>query len=89
MPYVILKHKVKDYHIWRTHFDVDMERRLKGGFKNEKVYRDTEDPNLVYVTWDMDDTTGLNVLLHDPDLENVMKEAGVLTPPDVTILNET
>lgn len=52
------------------------------------MYQKKDDPQEVYLTFDMDDITGLSLLMNDPDLEATMKEAGVISKPEITILNE-
>ena len=38
--------------------------------------------------FDMEDLTGLSLLMNDPNLEETMKAAGVISKPKITILNE-
>ena len=86
MATVLLSHKVNDYEAWRPYFDEDTPRRREAGFRNEKVYRKADEPNKVYIQAEMDDVMALDKFMKDPGLEAKMKEAGVVSAPEVLIL---
>ena len=87
MHKVVISHKVKDYDSWRPLFDADIERRKSTGFKNERVYRVHDDPNHLYVSGDIDELSSLHDMMNDPDLAKKMEEGGVISKPEILVLN--
>lgn len=88
MVLVTITHKVNNFPIWRVHFDADEHRRKKAGIRNERVFVDEKDPNNVTVIWEMDDPIVLDLMFNDPDLVNTMKDAGVISKPEIHVLVE-
>jgi hypothetical protein len=87
MSTVILSHKVKDYAKWRPVFDSDIKRRKGAGFKNEKVFRASDDPNHVYIVAEVSDPSIFKSMVNDPDLAAIMEKAGVVSKPSAVVLN--
>jgi hypothetical protein len=87
MPTIILNHRVSDYNKWRPLYDGDHERRKNAGLKELKVGRKSGDPNLVYIIFEAKDTAGIESMLHDPDLKVVMDKGGVISQPEVVIID--
>ena len=86
MATVILSHKVLDYAKWRPIYDSDIQRRKDAGFTNEKVYREADDPNHIYIIADVTDPKILAGMMADPKLAEKMAEGGVVGEPSLTIL---
>ena len=89
MATVILNHRVEDYKKWRPVFDSDALRRKQAGMTNERVFRSAEDPNAIYIIADVADPSITAKMMDDPDLAAKMKEGGVISKPNVTVLNLT
>ena len=87
MAKVVISHKVKDYDSWRPLFDADIERRKSTGFTNEQVYRVHDDPNHLYISGDIADLSSLDDMMSDPDLAKKMEEGGVISKPEILVLN--
>ncbi len=87
MVVIALNHKVQDFDAWRPHFDADIERRKTAGVNAEHVLRGADDPNNVYIYFEVDDPAGVNQMLDSPELAAKMEEAGVIGQPNVTVLN--
>ena len=49
MPTVALQVTVTDYAKWRPIFDQYRSARAQAGFKNERVFRNVDDPNEVVI----------------------------------------
>ena len=88
MATVILNHKVEDYNKWRPIFDADLPRRTQAGMRNEKVFRGADEPNNIYIMAEVADPSYTARMMEDPDLAARMKEAGVISKPSITILNQ-
>jgi hypothetical protein len=87
MAFAIARHKVRNYDDWRPHYDNDEERRSGAGIRTVNVMRSAEDPNDIWMYWEVDSPDTLNQMLSDPDLKAKMEEAGVISEPEVTIFN--
>lgn len=86
MSLVIVSHRVEDFNKWKTIYDQDVKRRDKAGLKEVKCGREKGDPNNVYLVWKTDNVSNFQKMLDDPELEEVMKKAGVKGKPEVTIV---
>ena len=86
MAIIIMSHDVEDYAKWKPIYDADKTRRDDAGFRELAVGTKSDNPNSVYIIWD-GDAAIIDQMMHDPDLEAKMKEAGVISAPEVTIIN--
>ncbi|MDH4092547.1 MAG: hypothetical protein OEV74_14485 [Cyclobacteriaceae bacterium] len=86
MATIILSHDVKDFAAWKPHYDGDSPRREGAGFKQLAVGTDASNPNKVYMIWQGDPKV-LEKMLQDPELGAKMKEAGVISKPEVIVIN--
>jgi hypothetical protein len=86
MVKVIISHKVKDYGQWRSVFDADEERRKQSGLNVDGVYRAVSDPNNIHMIGDASSTSVVESFMNDPNLAEAMQKAGVISKPEVTIL---
>jgi len=89
MVKVIVTHRVKDYAKWRPYFDADAKRRQEAGFNNINVYRPVDDPNNLHIIGEANNVTDVENMFKNQDLEKVMEQAGVISEPEVTVLNPT
>jgi len=87
MTTIILNHKVSDYKSWRKHYDADMPRRKGAGLKEIHVGTKAKEPNNVYIVFQTSNPSAFEKMAKDPALKEVMKKAGVLGEPEITILN--
>lgn len=87
MSKVILTHRVKDYAKWRPIYDADEQRRQNAGWKNVTVYRPINDPNNIHMIGEVDDPSNLDKMVSDPELGKLMEEAGVISKPEIIVLN--
>ena len=86
MSIIILSHDVKDFASWKPHYDGDVARRENVGLKEIAVGTKSDDPNKVIMIWE-GKSEGLDKMLQDPGLKEKMEVAGVLSPPEITIIN--
>jgi len=88
MATVILNHKVIDYNTWRPYFDADVQRRNSAGLKEIKIGRNSQDPNHIFMIFEASDPLkAASMMNNDAELKEVMKKAGVISPPEVVILD--
>jgi len=76
MPTVALQVTVTDYAKWRPIFDQHRSARAQAGFKNERVFRNVDDPNEVIIWGEATSGSKLRRALASPELKTAMKEAG-------------
>lgn len=86
MSTIILSHEVKDFAAWKPIYESDAERRKSAGFTELAVGTQSDKPNNVIMIWD-GEVDALNQMLQDPALKEKMEEAGVISAPEVTIIN--
>jgi len=86
MAVIILSHDVKDFEAWKPLYYADAPRRESLGLTDLAVGNATDEPSKVYIIWDGDPAT-VEQMLQDPELPKLMKEAGVVSAPEITVLN--
>ena len=86
MASIIFNHRVKDYANWKTYFDKDSDRRTSAGLKLIKVGEKSDDPNNVYVIMETEDISALDKMMNDPNMKEIMEEAGVVSAPEVVVI---
>jgi hypothetical protein len=88
MVYVLLSHKIKEYAHWKPYFDKDEPKRLQAGIKIAKLFRSLEDPNNIHVLMTVNSMEKFNNFLRSPDLKNILEESGVVSEPELKIMQE-
>lgn len=88
MQTILVKHTVKDYDTWKTHFDDHGEMRAEYGGRGYRLFRTPEDANELVIELDWDSAENAKSFLEDSDVRDVMTEAGVVGEPEITFLEE-
>lgn len=83
---LLLSAKLADFDKWYDVFNAHEGLRREHGIVGHHVNRDRDDPNLLYLYFAVADVEGARRFLASDEIKQVMKEAGVLTPPQVTWL---
>ena len=84
MPYILLRHRVRDYATWKPLFDDHaVERKSVAGAVETHVFRSIDDPNEVFVLIKGTDDEKARQFLESRDLHKAMDGAGVTDRPDV------
>lgn len=86
MAVVILTHKVENYQKWKPIYDQDEERRKKAGLKEIICGQKSDEPNNVYMVFETSEPNKAKEMLKDPELKDVMDEAGVITKPEIIVI---
>jgi hypothetical protein len=87
-PGVVLKHKVKDFDVWKKAFDEGAQDRKDAGALAYAVGRGAEDPNEVIVYVALSDIEKAKAMLGSEDMKKKMAEAGVEGEPTVYMFNQ-
>ncbi len=88
MKHILVRHKVKDFDAWRTFFDADAENRRTIGSKGGVVLRALDDPNMVYILYEMEDIEKAKAFFQSDQLKKTMENAGVIGEPHIHYLDE-
>lgn len=81
MPYVLLRHKVRDYASWRAVFDGALGYRKAFGEISYQVFRDASEPLQVFGLFEWDSIDRAKKFFGSHDLRYRMKQAGVTDEP--------
>ncbi len=87
MPLMIVRHKVKDFAVWKTAFDSHKSAQASAGLSNPRVFRSADDPNEIVVLFDAQDIAKAKAFGAAADLKASMMAAGVIDKPDAYFLN--
>ena len=88
MATFIVRHKVRDYSVWKKVFAEHGKVRAQYGFTKSRVYRYVDDPNHVIVVCEVKDINKAKALASAPELATAMKEAGVVEEPKMFYLDD-
>jgi len=88
MPWVVVRHKVKDYASWRPAFDRHVPGVKQFGGTQGLVLHTDGDPNEIWVCIECDNLARMREFTQSPNLRQAMEESGVVETPDVYFLKE-
>ena len=86
MGMLIVQHRVRDYRKWRRAYDGHAPVRRKAGLDSGQVYRGADDPHKIAIVFKVKDTDKAKNFIESDDLRSVMKAAGVVGKPAMTLL---
>jgi hypothetical protein len=87
MGMMIIRHKVRDYGLWRPIFDGHAEMQKAAGLTNPRVYHSADsNKSEIVVVFDTEDTKRARGFAASTDLERTMTEAGVVDTPTIYFL---
>ena len=88
MPYVLIRHKVRNFKKWKPLYDAHGKTRKKGGSKGARLFRNVDRPKetVILFKWNRLDTA--RKFAKSRDLRARMKRAGVIGKPDIYFLEE-
>ena len=90
MTYYLVRHKVEDYDKWREVYDGAQDMKASFGQKNEssRVFRDSDDPNMVTVLGEFDTKENAEKFFGSDELKAAMQKAGVQGQPEIHLIDE-
>jgi quinol monooxygenase YgiN len=88
MAKLLVHHKVQDYSAWRKMFDGDAQRRKESGSTGFQILKSAGDPNDLTVIMDWSSVDAAKAFATSDALKEAMKNAGVISQPEVTFLVE-
>lgn len=88
MPYMLIRHKVRDYAKWKPIYDAHGVQRKASGEKSARLFRSAGDPNEIVLLFEWDSLDNARRFIGSEDLRQAMQRAGVADKPDVFFLEE-
>ncbi len=88
LTHVLVRHKVRDYSVWKRGYDADLPRRIEAGLTEKFLFRGANDTNEVIILFEGKDLGRAKAFFESPNLREIMKKAGVIDKPDVYFLND-
>lgn len=88
MATLFVHHKVKDYAAWRKIFDDGTALRSSYGCSGHRVFQSPSEPNEITVISEWKNVEQAKSYTTADELKEAMKNAGVISQPDVMLLVE-
>ena len=83
MGYLLVRHKVKEYHEWKRVFELHKDAQRHAGLKIEKVMRNLYEPNEVFLFFEVTDLAKARGFVSSPEVSTAREQAGVVDTPDI------
>jgi len=88
MPYLIVKHKVKDFSQWLAVFESNSKGLAEAGFGGIQILQDYKDPNTVICLFKVLDIVKARAFTQAPENAGIMEKAGIIGTPKALWLEE-
>jgi quinol monooxygenase YgiN len=88
MAYMLVRHKVGNYSNWRSAFDASLDARHRAGEQSCRMFRDAEEEGVVTLLHEWDSIDHARRYVQSPELQQMLKSAGVVDKPEVRYLAE-
>ncbi len=86
MGYLLVRHKVREFHEWKRVFDSHKDAQREAGLRIEKVMRNLYDPTEVFLFFDVVDLAKARGFVFSPEVPNSQEQSGVVDKPDIYFL---
>ena len=83
-PAFVITHQVEDFDTWLEAYDGAGEMQQAGGIIGHAASQSLDDPSVAVVYHQADSFETLETFLANPDLQAAMKDAGVISEPEVS-----
>jgi len=87
MGYLLVRHKVREFHEWKRVFDAHRNAQRDSGLRLEKVLRNLYEPNEVFLFFEVIDLAKARGFVFSPEVPNAQEESGVVDKPDIYFLS--
>ena len=88
MAYATVRHRVKDFDTFKAAFEGGAEMRKSGGEQSFQIFRQADDPNMVFGVFAWDSIENARKFMSAPELADAMKQAGVASAPEIVFYEE-
>lgn len=87
MKYMLVRHKVADFDAWKKVFDSHADAQHESGMTLEKLMRNSEDPNEIFLLLAVTDSKAAHAFVNSPAADEGAEAAGVVDEPDCWYLD--
>lgn len=84
LPAMMVSHHVEDFDRWLARYDAAEDLRRSAGVVGQAANRSVDDPSIAIVYHQAESFDDLRSMLGSDELRSAMKEAGVVSDPEVT-----
>lgn len=88
MTHILIQHKVQNFSKWKPVFDEHNSARQAAGLRVLHVWQKVGDPNDVTMLFEANNLAKAKEFSQSPELQEKMKDAGVVSTPQVTYLEQ-
>ncbi len=86
--YMLIRHKVKDFSLWKQAYDSRIQKRIGAGLTEKHLFTSTSDSHDVMILFQAEDFGRAKAFAESPELREKMEEAGVIGKPDIYFLDD-
>jgi hypothetical protein len=86
MGYLLVRHKVREFHEWKRVFDAHRDAQSHSGLRIERILRNVYEPNEVFLFFEVMDLAKARGFVSSPEVSNARRQAGVVDEPDIYFL---
>jgi heme-degrading monooxygenase HmoA len=87
MPYLLIRHKVRDFNAWKPVYDAHLAAREAAGLRELHLLRNVEDATEVVLLFEAENLGRAREFARSEDLRHAMARAGVVDQPDIYFLD--
>jgi hypothetical protein len=87
MTYLLVRHRVTDFNVWKNVFDSHAAAQQEAGLRVERVLRGIDDPNEVFLFFEVTDLEKARGFVSSADVPEAQERSGVLDVPDLYFLS--
>lgn len=88
MPYLLIRHRVRDYEQWKSAFDAHSLTRQANGSRGGQLFHNASDPNELIVLLEWDVLERARQFAQSEELREVMRRSGVVGRPMIYFLKD-
>jgi hypothetical protein len=88
MVNVFVRHRIKDYTVWKQVFDGFAAKRRAGGEQTYRVARLVGEPNNLCLFFEWDTAANAERFIASAELRSAMQQAGVAEQPEIYLADE-
>ena len=85
--FLLVRHKVKDFTIWKAGYDTHAPKRNEAGLTEKYLLRGIDAPNEIVLLFEAQDIARAKAFAESTDLRETMASLGVMDKPDIYFLN--
>lgn len=85
--FLLIRHKVRDYPLWKRGYDAHQSKRAEAGLTEKQLLRSENDDSEVVILFEAKDLGRARSFTDSADLKETMQKLGVTDKPDIYFLH--